>query len=58
LKVSKLESGQKMEFDSHGHYNGKLLEMPLHRVFPDTITGFPRPPPRDRCCSLPPALAE
>ena len=33
-----------MEFDSHGHYNGKLLDMPLHRAFPDKITGAPHPP--------------
>lgn len=28
-----------MEFDSSGRYNGKLLDVPLHRVFPEKITG-------------------
>ena len=28
-----------MEFDTNGIYNGKQLDMPLHRVFPEKITG-------------------
>ena len=30
-----------MEFDTHGNYNGKLLDCPIHRVLPEKITGSP-----------------